>query len=310
MPGQWQMSLQQITDADGRLINGALAYFYEAETSDPKTPYAEYSLATPLTNPVVADSGRWPSVWLDDAANSFFRVRVTDPDGVTLVDLTTCQVFGVAAGAETPPEPIDTTAIPKTGDWKGRYDTSEIDGWRIMNGKTIGSATSGADYANANAQALFEYLWQKDPDLAVSGGRGASALADWSANKRLSLPDWRGYIPGGFDNMGGTTAVGRLSGLTSFAARIGAATRQLVTGNIPLLTLTIQPGGNHDHGYDGTTPPVFQAALGSGPFVPGAQAKTTTASGTHGHNGTVGNASPSSFGIVPPTAGATYYIKL
>ncbi len=32
MPGQWQMSLQQITDADGRLINGALAYFYEAET--------------------------------------------------------------------------------------------------------------------------------------------------------------------------------------------------------------------------------------------------------------------------------------
>ncbi len=28
MPGQWQMSLQQITDADGRLINGALAYFY------------------------------------------------------------------------------------------------------------------------------------------------------------------------------------------------------------------------------------------------------------------------------------------
>ncbi len=131
MPGQWQMSLQQITDADGRLINGALAYFYEAETSDPKTPYAEYSLATPLTNPVVADSGRWPSVWLDDAGSSFFRVRITDPDGVTLVDLTTCQVFGVAAAAETPPSPSTRPPSPRPVTSSFGFDSTEQSGWRI-----------------------------------------------------------------------------------------------------------------------------------------------------------------------------------
>ena len=307
MPGQWQMSLQAYPDADGRPLNGALAYFYEAATSDPKTPYAEFSLATPLPNPVVADSGFWPSVWLDDSESAFFRVRITDSAGVTLRDLTVCQIFGVSAGGETPAEPIDTTAIAQTGDLKNRLGDSEVSGWRICNGKSIGSSTSGADYANSNAQALFEYLWQAMPGLTVSGGRGASALADWSANKRLSLPDFRGYVLAGLDDMGGTTAVGRLSGLTSLEARIGSATRTLAANNIPEMSFTTDPGGGSTVSYDGANGMnIYDFGSGTGAMQ---QSKNLNIP-AHTHTGKVGEASPTSFSIIPPTAGVTVHIKL
>ncbi|MEN6549162.1 MAG: hypothetical protein ABFE07_24220, partial [Armatimonadia bacterium] len=294
MPGQWQFSLQAFPDADGRPLNGALAYFYEAATSDPKTPYAEYSLATALPNPVVADSGFWPSVWLDDSESAFFRVRITDADGVTLRDLTVCQIFGVSAGGETPAEPVDVTGVSQTGDIKARYGESEVSGWRILNGKSIGSSTSGADYANSNAQALFEYLWQANANLAVSGGRGASSLADWSANKRLSLPDFRGYVLAGLDDMGGTTAVGRLTDLTSLDARIGSATTTLVAGNIPLLSFTTASGGGFSANYDGAN---TSSIGGGGPFGAAAATKTLTVPG-HTHTGTVGSSSPTGVSVI------------
>jgi len=306
MPGQWQFSLQAFPDADGRPLNGALAYFYEAATSDPKTPYAEFSLATALPNPVVADSGFWPSVWLDDSASAFFRVRITDADGVTLRDLTVCQIFGVSSGGETPAEPVDVTGVSQTGDIKARYGESEVSGWRILNGKSIGSSTSGADYANSNAQALFEYLWQANANLAVSGGRGASSLADWSANKRLSLPDFRGYVLAGLDDMGGTTAVGRLTDLTSLNARIGSATTTLVAGNIPQLSFTTASGGGFTANYDGAT---TSTVGGGGPFGAVREVKALTVAG-HTHTGTVGSSSPTGVSVIPPTAGVTLLIKL
>jgi len=60
------------------------------------------------------------------------------------------------------------------------YGTGVRSGFVRANGRTIGSATSGAtERANADAQALFEYLWNTDANLAVSTGRGASSNADW-----------------------------------------------------------------------------------------------------------------------------------
>ena len=80
-----------------------------------------------------------------------------------------------------------------------------------LNGRTIGSATSGAtERANTDTQALFEYLWQNDSALAVSTGRGASSSADWAANKTIALPDGRGRVLAALDDMG-STAAGRLT---------------------------------------------------------------------------------------------------
>lgn len=85
-------------------------------------------------------------------------------------------------------------------------------GYVFANGMTIGSAASGATgRANADTSALFAQLWANtaNTELAVSGGRGASAVADFAANKTITVPDMRGRTVAGTDTMG-TTAAGRL----------------------------------------------------------------------------------------------------
>lgn len=79
----------------------------------------------------------------------------------------------------------------------------------FTDGKTIGNASSSATArANADTQALFVHLWNNmaNAQAPVSGGRGVSAVADFSANKTITLPDARGRSLVGKDDMGGTAA--------------------------------------------------------------------------------------------------------
>lgn len=98
-----------------------------------------------------------------------------------------------------------------TGDFKMRQAAAADAGWIVGNGGTIGSASSGASRANSDTQALFT-LWWTDytdaqlPILTSAGGastRGASAAADWAANKRLTVFDVRDRVP----RAAGTTQV-------------------------------------------------------------------------------------------------------
>ena len=80
--------------------------------------------------------------------------------------------------------------------------TSAPSGWLPANGNTIGSAASGAVYDSQNYDELFAVLWGSWSNtllpIQTSTGavstRGASASADFAANKRLPLPDMRGYF--------------------------------------------------------------------------------------------------------------------
>lgn len=76
--------------------------------------------------------------------------------------------------------------------------------WLLCDGKTVGSAASGATaLASAEAQALFEFIWTTydntlcpiQNSAGAASTRGASAAADFTANKRLPLLDWRGLFP-------------------------------------------------------------------------------------------------------------------
>ena len=72
--------------------------------------------------------------------------------------------------------------------------TSAPPGWLLLDGSTLGDAGSGADHAEAGYEALFALLYHSlaNAEAPVSGGRGASAAADWAAGKRITLPDLRG----------------------------------------------------------------------------------------------------------------------
>lgn len=80
------------------------------------------------------------------------------------------------------------------GEIRAGFFATAPEGWLLCNGTTIGNAASGATArANADTQELYTLLWTNISDTycPVSSGRGASASADFSANKTLTLPDAR-----------------------------------------------------------------------------------------------------------------------
>lgn len=120
--------------------------------------------------------------------------------------------------------------------------TTAPTGWTRCNGRTIGNASSSAtERANADTSSLFTFLWTNYADsvCAVSGGRGASAAADYAANKTIALPDLRGRAFFGLDDMGGTAASRLGTVITSATANGssgGTETHTLTTAQLPATT--------------------------------------------------------------------------
>lgn len=93
--------------------------------------------------------------------------------------------------------------------------SSAPDGYLLLRGGTIGDATSGATvFANDLMEDLFMCLWQHlaDSEASVSGGRGASAAADWAAHKTITLPDTRQRFVLGKATSGTGTTLGGTGG--------------------------------------------------------------------------------------------------
>jgi microcystin-dependent protein len=148
-----------------------------------------------------------------------------------------------------------------TGDVKMTLKTVADSGWIMMGDGTIGSAASSATYANAAAQALFTLLWNNVSDTyaPVTSGRGASAVADWAANKRIALTKVLGRA---------LAVAGGGSGLSSRAlgATVGEEAHVLTTGELAVHSHGVSdpqhthgvsdPGHTHqiktgNDGYDG-----------------------------------------------------------
>lgn len=136
-----------------------------------------------------------------------------------------------------------------TGDMKPTIKTVADAGWVLFNDGTIGSAASGADYANNNAQALFELLWNNTAqgDCPVIGGRGGSAAADWAANKKIALPKILGRALGGAGAGAGLTA-------RNLGSTVGEESVVLAAGQLP----------DHKHLASNFTPPYSYGGFGLG----------------------------------------------
>jgi microcystin-dependent protein len=136
-----------------------------------------------------------------------------------------------------------------TGVMKAYVGTTAPTGYVRANGRTIGNAASSAtERANADTSGLFALLWASYSDsvCAVSTGRGASAAADYAANKTIALPDLRGRAMFGLDDMG-ATAASRLGTVITDETTNGAS------GGTETHVLTEAELAAHDHAATGLT---------------------------------------------------------
>lgn len=142
-----------------------------------------------------------------------------------------------------------------TGTVRLTIQSTAASGWLMCNDGTIGSSGSGANYTAANGQNLYLLLWNNVSNTwaPVSSGRGASASADYSANKTISLTKMLGRALG----VGGAG-----SGLTSRALgeTAGLESLTLTTTQLPanirtsvLIDVTITPTSINDGQTGGGT---------------------------------------------------------
>ena len=246
--GTIPIALQQSVNQNGQPLVGCLLYIFQAGTvATPQNAFSDSGLTLPLSNPLVCDNnGRLPMFYL---ASGSVHVRLTDASGIVQFDYPSMLVIGSAGGGGGGGGgTVDPTSVASSGDVKFRPTSESLTGWVKLNGQSIGTASSGAtSRANADTQALYVYLWTNcvDAHCPVSTGRGASGLADFNANKTLTLPDWRGRTPVGLDDMG-ASAAGRLlasnvtggDSVTTPGAVGGAANSLIGQTNLPSYNLT------------------------------------------------------------------------
>ena len=329
---------------NGQPLAGALLYIYVINTTaTPQLAFQDINLTQALPWPVPADvTGRLPFFYL---ASGSVHLRMTDSGGGIVFDYPNVLVIGGSGGGGGGGggQVVDPNAIASTGDIKFRLSGELLPGWVVLNGQTIGGPLSGASASGCGAtpqqpsgtcQNLFVYLWANCPNAhcpVTPGGRGATALSDFQANKQLQLMDMRDSMPTGRDCMGNACLGGILlsnisSGGTDKAdtpgAFGGAPNHPVTLCNLPALSLlgsvTICIGSrSHSHALQGSAVPTTGGALnvgtGGSTLLSGGNISTKSAATLPAMSGT-GTASlagsNTALPIMSPFKLATYYIRL
>jgi hypothetical protein len=269
----WSKSGSVEFDNSGAVAAGAKAYFFQGGTTTPASTYSDAAESSARTHPVLADAnGRWPNVFIPYQTS--YDVQVTTSAGTQLYYPTN---IPNADPIEASEDSVDDNQLLQTGDVIWAPKTGDRTGFVRLNGRTIGSASSGAtERANDDCEDLFLYYWNNlaNGQAAVGGGRGASAAADWAANKTIALLNGRSASLMGLDDMG-NSAAGLLPISGIFVNGAATTVGSLLGENTH--TMTEAEIRAHTHTFSGTT------------SSDGAHTHTGSTSGgsAHSHTGTV-----------------------
>ena len=140
--------------------------------------------SNPPANPIVVGS----PMQLADGSTAVTQAASDNDQSIA----TTAMVQAAIAAA------LAAAGLPTTGAMRPTISDTADPGWILLiaNG-TVGNVGSGAYYAAANAQALFNKLWPIPyytmwDAAGTPVAKGASAAADWTALKRIMTPNVAG----------------------------------------------------------------------------------------------------------------------
>ena len=122
----------------------------------------------------------------------------------TLYPGTSIEVVSLGSGNWRAFDFQPANGVEPTGTVKPYISKIAPQGYVAANGGTIGSlASAGTSRNNADTEKLFALLWDSfaDAQAPVSTGRGASAAADFAADKTITIPAMLGRMAVGY---GGT----------------------------------------------------------------------------------------------------------
>ncbi|MET4801216.1 hypothetical protein [Bradyrhizobium sp. LB11.1] len=307
-------------DLTGKAAPGCRLFIIAAGTvATPQNAYSDSGLTQVLPNPLACDAAARLPQWF--VSDGLIKLRLTNSAGAQIFIGDNLLVVGPSGGGGGGGGTIDPTTTFQTGAFMQFYGSGILTGWVRCNGRTIGNAGSGAtERANPDTQALFAYLWGADSSLAVAGGRGASAAADFGANKTLALPDCRGRVVAGLDDMG-NSAAGRLTSSyfgalsTTLGASGGSENVTLTAAQLPSLGITGSTSGvmsvSGSTGSNAIVSGSGSGVGGGGAFgIGGSLSVSGTASGTLSVSGSVSGTGSQAHRTVQPTILATTYIKM
>lgn len=171
------------------------------------------------------------------------------------------------------------TMSDRVGDIKSSLIPTAPFGYLAMNDGSIGSATSGAtNRANSDVYPLYNLIWNgvSNTWAPVSTGRGASAQADFAANKTLTLPRSLGRALAG---------AGAGSGLTVRSLGEYLGTETISISDMP------------EHTHPGSTMPAVntETTIGAGGTIYRTGGNTAVTIASQGGSAADGKMQPTSF---------------
>jgi microcystin-dependent protein len=218
--------LQQIVDPQGIPYVGAQAFFFATGTSTLQSTFSDVLLTIANPNPVLTNSaGFWPNIFM--IAAPAYRVRVEDPAGGILYDVDPCSGVPTSGYGGSTPGFVPVGAIFPFG------------GGTPPSGFLL---CDGSDVSRTTFSVLFAVI-----GTTFGSGDGATTF---------SIPDLRGNVAVGQDNMGGVAAGRVTSGNSGLSgATLGAmGGSELLHGHFHNLT---DPGHNHtDSGHKHDMSPI------------------------------------------------------
>jgi microcystin-dependent protein len=241
--------VQQFTDASGVPLVGGLLFLYAAGTTTKQAAFTSASGLTALPNPIVLNArgevapsatGTSCGLWLDPTlAYKMVLAPPTDTDPPTNAIWTIDNIVSPQSAILAALDEYKATlgGVP-IGTMAPTGATAAPVGWLFCYGQAVSRTT----YA-----ALFAAI-----GIAFGAGDGFSTF---------NLPDLRGRLPVGADNMGGSAA----NRVTNAVSGVDASTLGAVGGDqhaqqdslsaSTTLTLAISdPGHNHKQYYTGAFP--------------------------------------------------------